>query len=111
MFKITERAAEQVRRSMEQGEIDGLALRVAVRTLPDGGFDYGLGFDAPAADDLRISSQGVEILINPALREMLEGTVMDFVELESGEMSFIFLNPNDPNYIPPKEADVEVPQE
>jgi iron-sulfur cluster assembly protein len=111
MFKITERAAEQVRQSMEQGGIAGLALRVAVRTLPEGGFDYGLGFDEPAEDDLRISSQGVEILISPAMREMLEGAVMDFVELEPGEMSFIFLNPNDPNYVPPKEADGEVPQE
>ena len=32
---------------------------------------------------------------------MLRGATLDFVELEPGDFQFIFLNPNDPNYVPP----------
>ncbi len=26
--------------------------------------------------------------------------VVDYVQLDSGEMAFVFLNPKDPNYVP-----------
>ena len=32
---------------------------------------------------------------------LLEGTTLDYVELEPGEHQFIFMNPNDANYTPP----------
>jgi iron-sulfur cluster assembly protein len=36
-------------------------------------------------------------------KELLSGTVIDFVELEPGDFHFIFMNPNDANYTPPVE--------
>ena len=35
--------------------------------------------------------------------ELLDNTVLDFVELEPGKHQFIFMNPNDPGYTPPQE--------
>ena len=34
-------------------------------------------------------------------RALLAGTTLDYVELQPGVRSFIFLNPNDPGYVPP----------
>jgi iron-sulfur cluster assembly protein len=35
--------------------------------------------------------------------ELLKNTVLDFVEIEPGKQQFIFMNPNDPGYVPPQE--------
>jgi iron-sulfur cluster assembly protein len=32
---------------------------------------------------------------------LLNGTTIDFVEIEPGKHHFIFMNPNDANYTPP----------
>jgi iron-sulfur cluster assembly protein len=34
---------------------------------------------------------------------LLEGTLLDYVELEPGDWRFTFMNPNDANYTPPPE--------
>ena len=45
----------------------------------------------------------MDILIRCPDKELLNGTVLDYVELESGQFNFIFMNPNDPHYQPPTE--------
>ena len=40
-------------------------------------------------------------MISETSRPLLEGTTIDYVELEPGEFQFIFMNPNDANYSPP----------
>ena len=65
--------------------------------------DYGIGFDEAKDDDIKFYCDGVTILISPDSEELLHGTHVDYVELEEGKSNFIFLNPNDPNYKPPKE--------
>ena len=105
MFKLTQRAAQQVLQAAKASQTEGLALRVAARAKPDGNIDYGIGFDEPNSDDLRISSHGIEIVIAPAYQEILAGAVMDYVEMEPGQFHFIFMNPNDPHYVPPTEAE------
>ena len=52
-------------------------------------------------DDVLIHTEGVDIVFKPVYKELLEGAIMDFVEIEEGNPSFIFINPNDPNYVPP----------
>ena len=63
---------------------------------------------AGTTDDLlyqtiRFSSEGVQIVMAPEFVPLLDAATLDFVELEPGDSQFIFLNPNDANYVPPSE--------
>lgn len=103
MITVTPRAAEQIKKAAEEGGMEDLALRLAVQEADDGSFEYGMGFDETKDDDMVFQSEGVELIIAPQYGPMLKGTVVDFVEYEPGDYRFIFMNPNDPNYEPPKE--------
>ena len=107
MLKLTEQAAAQIRTNLDAQDLQGMCLRIAARTLPDGSIDYGLGFDEPREEDVKVVSQGVELLVNRSMQPLLEGAVIDYVELEPEQFHFIFLNPNDPNYVPPATEDGE----
>lgn len=104
MFKVTPRAAEQVRAAAEQGGATGMALRLAAQQRPDGSIDYRMGFDEETEDDIRFSSEGVQILIAPEYVPLLDAATLDFVEIEAGETQFIFLNPKDTAYVPPSDG-------
>ncbi len=104
MFEITETAARQVLAAAKQGGTEGMALRMAARQKEDGSFDYLMGFDDVNEEDIRVNSHGVEIVMAPEYVPLLDQTVMDFVEIEEGNPSFIFLNPKDANYSPPADA-------
>lgn len=84
--------------------MEGMSLRIAAQHKPDGSIDYAMGFDdVGREDDLRYTSEDIEIVVSPADKDLLDGMVVDFVELEPGQPSFIFQNPNDPHYVAPKE--------
>ena len=103
MIKITPAAAEQIRNSASQGQMDGMSLRLAATRNPDGSLHYGMGFDDSQMDgDTRITSEGVELVVSESSLSLLAGMTMDYVELEAGTWQFIFMNPNDPNYKPPE---------
>jgi iron-sulfur cluster assembly protein len=104
MFTVTSRAAEQIRKSAEAGQMTGLGLRIAAKKTPDGHIEYAIGFDQPHPQDIQVHSEGAHILIAQPHQALLNGASMDFVELEGGRFSFIFLNPNDPNYVAPSEV-------
>ncbi len=101
MFKITEAAAQQILKAAQQNEMTHWSLRLAAQRTPDGSIDYGMGFDEKHEEDIAIISREVEIIFHPNYQELLQGAMMDFVELTEGDYRFIFLNPNDPHYIPP----------
>ncbi len=103
MIKITPEAAKQVRRSAEQNKTENMYLRVAVRCDDDGSFVYGMGFDEQGEDDTHFVSEGIDVLVSNANKNLLEGATIDFVEISPGEHQFIFINPNDPahNSSPP----------
>jgi iron-sulfur cluster assembly protein len=103
MFKVTEAAAEQVSQAAKQGGTEGLALRLAAHRNADGTIDYRMGFDDATEEDIRMRSQGVDIVMAPEYVPLLDDATMDFVEIEPGQFHFIFLNPKDPNYSPPRE--------
>lgn len=100
VIELTPQAADQVRKAARESAAEGLALRFAGTRKPDGSIDYKMGFDSANESDVRIHSQDVEIVLEPAYEELLRGTVVDFVELEPGEHRFVFMNPNDANYTP-----------
>ncbi|HFD80262.1 MAG TPA: iron-sulfur cluster assembly accessory protein [Gammaproteobacteria bacterium] len=96
MISLTPAAAEQVRVSAREGKSEGLPLRVAVTRLPDGSFHYAMGFDDNEHEgDRHFQSEGIDIVVAPPSLELLDGTVIDYVELD-GNMEIIFINPNDP---------------
>ena len=96
MISVTPAAANQIRESARQGNMQGMPLRIAVTRLQDGSFHYALGFDDTSREgDNVFKSEGIDIVVAPQSLPMLDGTVIDYVEIE-GNNEIIFVNPNDP---------------
>jgi iron-sulfur cluster assembly accessory protein len=99
MITVTAKAAEKIRHSAKEGSMMGMPLRIACMRNPDGSFHYALGFDdQERPGDAKFTSEGIEIVVADSSMALLRGTVVDYVQLESGEQEIVFLNPNDPNY-------------
>ena len=73
-------------------------MRIAVKVLENGSFHYAMGFDESISEqDIRVKSEGVELVISPESLNHARELSIDYVELESGEKNFIFINPADPH--------------
>jgi iron-sulfur cluster assembly protein len=92
MFTLTSAAAQQIQQAARDSGAENLALRVAARLETDGSIDYGMGFDDASEQDMRLQFEEVSVVIAEHHRELLEDTVLDFVELQPGEFNFIFVN-------------------
>jgi len=90
---VTDRAfARLAEIAAEAGEAK--ALRVAVLGGGCSGFQYDMQLeDGPAADDLVIEKDGMQVLIDPESRPFLEGSVIDFTDELIGAR-FAVQNPN-----------------
>jgi iron-sulfur cluster assembly protein len=93
MLTLSEAAVAQIRWSAAQSGCEGAALRVAARLGADGSLDYGMGFDDPTDDDLNLEFDGLLVLVAPSSQPLLDGTTLDFVEIEPGQPAFIFVPP------------------
>jgi len=101
MITVTPAAAQQIKDSAKQGQAEGLPLRIAATRQADGSLHYGMGFaEEDTQKDLSYASEGVTIVVSPVSLDLLNNTVIDYVELDNGDKNFIFKNPNDPNYKP-----------
>ncbi len=112
MLSITEAAAEFIRAQANEGEMDGLALRVAAQRKDSGEIEYVMGFDEVDKDDdqdVIYRTAGIQVVVSPSYADLLQNCVMDYAEITPGEKRIIFLNPNDPNYVPPTEVHGDVP--
>jgi len=102
MITITPAAAEKIKHSALKGDMDGLSMRIAAKRNADGSIHYGMGFDDNELEgDLHIKAGNIDIVVAESSKMLLEGMTLDFVELEPDNWQFIFMNPNDKNYIPP----------
>jgi iron-sulfur cluster assembly protein len=95
MITVTPSAARQIRIAATQSNADELGLRIAARRDANGSIHYAMGFDEARGDDLVVPSEGVALVVSPAHRELLAGMTLDYVEYETGDFRFIFINPND----------------
>jgi iron-sulfur cluster assembly protein len=103
MISITPAAATQIRVSAKQGNMEGMAMRIAARRQSDGSIHYGMGFDGNEQEnDVRVHIEGIDIVIAMASQPLVDGMTVDYVEIEPDSFQFIFLNPNDANYVAPK---------
>lgn len=104
MITVTPQAAAQIAKSAQQAGTDSACLRLAARLDDKGVIEYGMGFDDKAEGDTQVVSSEVTILVAPGSVELLSGATLDFVEINSGEWRFIFINPNDPSHKAPQPA-------
>lgn len=102
MIEIKPAAAERIRAALHDAG-EGLLLRVAARRRPDGQTEYGMGLDERREQDEEVvTDSGITLLVSPPSIEALEGTVIDFVEIEPGDQRFIFYRADE---MPPAEQD------
>lgn len=95
MITITPDAARQIRIAATQSDCDEMGLRLAVRRDADGSLHHAMGFDEVRNDDVVLTSEGIALVVAPAHRDLLDGLTLDYVEYETGDFRFIFINPND----------------
>lgn len=91
-FHMTSAAALEVLAAAQRSGAAGAALRVAARPAREG-MSYGMGFDEPAPGDEVAVFDGLTVLIGADSGAWLAGTVLDFVELDTGGHDFIFVQP------------------
>jgi iron-sulfur cluster assembly protein len=92
--QLTERAARQVEKIIEQEDFeDSLYLRVAVEGGGCSGLSYKLGLDHKTGEDTIIENQGMEIVVASKHLMYLEGIVIDYPDGLDAR-GFTFDNPN-----------------
>ncbi len=95
VVQLTDKAAEQVKRLLETEKIAGTHfLRVKVVGGGCSGLSYQLAFDDKRVEgDVEYSyPQGFKVVVDPAARQYLHGTVLDYVDAFGGG-GFTFRNP------------------
>lgn len=96
MLQITAAAAERIKAGLEDLDDEALMLRLAVRRLDSGEFDYAIGFDEPREQDEQLATEaGITVLVSPPSLSAANDTVIDFVEIEPGDLRFIFYRGGD----------------
>ena len=104
MVRLTTAALEQIKLSANQGEMASLPLRIAIKKQQDGSFHYAMGFDDQRLPgDSFFNFDGVDLVVSEVSKDLADGLTIDYVEIEPGKPEFIFLNPNDPTYVPPRD--------
>ncbi|HKB89795.1 MAG TPA: iron-sulfur cluster insertion protein ErpA [Opitutaceae bacterium] len=93
MITLSPRAAAQVRTMQSDLGDPSKRLRVFIETGGCSGFQYGMSFDLPKADDQQLESKGVPLLIDPASLTYLSGSMIDFDDGLHGK-GFEIKNPN-----------------
>ena len=103
MISLTTSALEQFKLSIEQSDAGSAPIRIAIKEQDDGSFHYAMGFDEQRLPgDSFLNFDGVDLVVSASSKDLAEGMTIDYVELEPGKHEFIFLNPNDPTYVPPR---------
>lgn len=95
MFTLTANAAQQIQQAAASSGAQEMALRIAAKMDPDGSKQYGMGFDDPTEEDMKLDLKGVAVVIAGESQVLLVDTVLDYVELNPGEFNFIFIEARD----------------
>jgi iron-sulfur cluster assembly accessory protein len=93
MITLTPRAAHQVRTMQAESNAPQKRLRVLVESGGCSGFQYGMSFDEPKADDAQFDSEGIAIVVDPTSLAYLDGSSIDFDDGLHGK-GFEIKNPN-----------------
>ena len=104
MLAITEAAAKIIAQQHKETNAGTMFLRLAAKANEDGSIEYGMGFDEANDQDIKIKQFDIEVIVDTQSSELLDEATMDYVEIEDGQFHFIFSNPLDKNYVPPKKG-------
>lgn len=94
MVHVSEPAAREIKRLLqEEGRSDGF-VRVRVKSGGCSGLSYEFGFvDAPEEGDQTFEAEGVKVLVEKKSLLYLLGTTLDYSGGLNGK-GFVFNNPN-----------------
>lgn len=92
MITLTESAAKQVQLLRRDAHPDSV-LRVFVEQGGCSGFEYGMSFDTPKAEDKTFESEGVKFIVDPTSLVYLDGSEINFDDGLHGK-GFEVKNPN-----------------
>jgi len=100
VIEVTDAARIMVEMAAKESDAKGLPLRIAAVRTKDGGLDYKMGFDDEGIKDgdSQDAAGTVTVVVAAEDQPILEGTRLDYVEIEQGDHRFIFDNPNDPSH-------------
>jgi len=105
LLQVSSRAAQQIRFQAKQNRMEGMPLRIAAKHNSDGSIHYGMGFDDTGRDDdTSYQSEGIDLVVSPMSIDLLNDATLDYVQLDDGNFEFIFINPNEPDFVQPSEA-------
>tara|TARA_B100000029_G_C17587524_1_gene961566 strand:+ start:1473 stop:1796 length:324 start_codon:yes stop_codon:yes gene_type:complete len=102
-IRLTKEAAAQILSSAKHSSTENQPLRIAAqRNQLTGSISYAMGFDDQQDIDTASQQHGVEIIVAPMSADLLSGVILDFIAVDGEtEKQFVFLNPNDPDFVPP----------
>ena len=93
-LSLTEAAARKVMELILEEQNPGLKLRVYISGGGCSGFQYGFTFDENSDDDdVRVSRDGVTLVVDPMSFQYLIGAEVDYTENLQGAQ-FVIRNPN-----------------
>jgi iron-sulfur cluster insertion protein len=91
---FTDAAARKVMELIMEEANPSLKLRVYISGGGCSGFQYGFTFDEEAAeDDIRVTNDGVTLVVDPMSFQYLMGAEVDYTENLQGAQ-FVIRNPN-----------------
>jgi iron-sulfur cluster assembly protein/iron-sulfur cluster insertion protein len=94
VITLTDTAATKVKELLDAEGATDLALRVAVRPGGCSGFSYEMFFDGDiASDDERATFGDVNVVVDPASKQLLEGATLDYKD-GLNQAGFSITNPN-----------------
>jgi iron-sulfur cluster assembly protein len=93
MITLTAEAAAQIRNAAQQSGAEGSAIRIAAKLDSDGEMQYGMGFDDEREHDVMVETAGITVLVSEHSKELLDGVTLDYVEIQPGVSTFVFLHP------------------
>lgn len=95
-FKVTEQAVKEIKRAMEQEQLNDHFVRVSVQAGGCSGFMYGLGFEEKSEltpEDIVKDYDGLTVAVDKKSILFLNGTTVEWIE-DLNQRGFKFNNPN-----------------
>lgn len=95
-FKVTEQAVKEIKRAMQENQMNDHVVRVSVQAGGCSGFMYGLGFEEKSeltSDDVLKEYGDLTVAVDKKSLLFLDGTTVDWVE-DLNQRGFKFNNPN-----------------
>lgn len=93
-MQITNEARAKIADILNDEELDGMGLRVAIQGGGCSGFQYNFTFDKPAEGDMISEVGEYKFMIDPMSYQYLSEATLDYIDDKLNGSAFIVRNPN-----------------